>query len=343
MQSDRTLHMVLVHAEGEVGNVVVGGLPPIPGKTLWEKRDFLASDGHLRAFLLNEPRGGVFGHVNLLVPAISDAADFGFLILEPEHTPPMSGSNLICVATVLLETGMIPITGAITTFTLESAAGLIPVRATTPNGRAKAIEFTNVASFADKLDVPLEIEGHGTHHVDTAFGGDSFVLIDAAKLGFSLTPDEARDLAELGAKITRAANDQIGFSHPTEPWNHISFCQWTAPVQQTAEGLSGLSAVIVDPGKIDRSPTGTGCSARLAVMHARGEIGINAPYIGRSLIGGRFDCAISETLTLAGRPAIRPSIRGRGFLFGTSQIMRDPDDPWPEGYRLSDTWPLMPG
>ena len=342
MRSNIAIKMVMAHAEGEVGNVVVDGVDPPPGDTLWAQRDFLHSDGHLRALLLNEPRGGGFCHVNLLVPPKHSKAVFGFLTMEPEHTPPMSGSNTICVATVLLETGRVPMTGDETRFTLESAAGPIEIVADTTGRRANSITLTNVASFADQIGVALEIEGYPGLIVDTAFGGDSFVLVDAASLGFQLVPNEARDLAELGAKITRAANKQLGFSHPNQDWNHISFCQFTNPLT-TEDGVkSGLSAVVIDPGKIDRSPTGTGCSARLAVMAAKGEIGLNEAFVGRSLIGGRFDCSIIKTTRIGDRPAVIPSIRGRGFVTGTAEVMRDPDDPWPEGYRLSDTWPLMP-
>jgi proline racemase len=339
MHSDITIHMVSAHAEGEVGNVIVGGVAPPPGATLWDQRDFLQTDQTLRRLVLNEPRGGVFTHVNLLVPAKHPGAIWGFLTMEPEHTPPMSGSNSMCVATVLLETGMVPMVEPETTFRLECAAGLLEVRAFCGGGRARSVEITNVPAFADRLSVPLEVEGLPTQTVDTAWGGDSFVLVDAAAAGVEITPDGAADLARLGARITRAANEQIGFTHPTQPWSLISFCQFTAPVTVKDGVKTGLSAVVIDPGKIDRSPCGTGCSARLAVMQARGEIADGDAYVGRSIIGGRFDCRIVGTTTLGDRPAIIPSLRGRGFVTGTHQILRDPADPWPLGYRLTDTWP----
>jgi len=286
MRSDTTIHMISAHCEGEVGNVILGGVAPPPGETLWQQRDYLHRDGRLRALVLNEPRGGVFTHMNLVVPAKHPDAAFGFLTMEPEHTPPMSGSNSICVATVLLETGMIAMVEPVTEFALEAAAGLVRVRAFCKDGKVEAVEISNVASFADRLNVKLEVEGVATLRADTAFGGDSFVLLEAAQTGLEIVPDQARDIAEMGARITKAANEQIGFEHPLEPWNHISFCQFTAPVQRRADGLSGLSAVVIDPGKIDRSPCGTGCSARLAVMAARGEIAVGEAYQGRSIIGG---------------------------------------------------------
>lgn len=337
---DLGIEMVCAHAEGEVGNVIVGGVPPPPGDTLWAMRDWLASDGALRDLVLHEPRGGVFTHANLLVPPKHPDAAMGFLIMEPVHTPPMSGSNAICVATVCLETGLVAMVEPITEFYLEAPAGLVAVRAFCQDGKATSIEITNVASFADRLDAPLEIEGHGTLAVDTAFGGDSFVLVEAAAFGLSLTPDEGRDIADLGAKITRAANEQIGFSHPGADWSHISFCQFTGPVDRSGDIPEGKSAVVIDPGKIDRSPCGTGCSARMAVMAARGELKVGDRYTGRSIIGGRFDCRVTDTTQVAGRPAILPSIRGRAWITGRQVLTVDPTDPWPRGYKVGDTWPV---
>ncbi len=342
MRDTPLIRMISAHAEGEVGNVIVGGVAPPPGETLWAQREYLHNDGRLRNLVLNEPRGGVFTHVNLLVPAKNPAADFGFLTMEPEHTPPMSGSNAMCVATVLLNTGRIPMLEPITDFMLECAAGLLRVRAHCADGRAQSVEITNVASFADRLDAPLEIAGIGTLKVDTAYGGDSFVLVRARDLGFSLVPDEARDLAGMGAKITRAANEQLGFAHPNDAWDHISFCQFTETTTVSEGVLNGKSAVVIDPGKIDRSPCGTGCSARLAVLAVRGEIGVNDRYVGHSIIGGRFDCRITAVTTIGDRAAIVPSVRGRAWITGHHELQCDPDDPWPAGYRLSDTWPRMP-
>lgn len=339
MRSDLHIQVISAHAEGEVGNVITGGVAPPPGDTLWQMRDHLARDERLRNLLLNEPRGGVFTHFNLLVPPKDPRAAAAFLIMEPVHTPPMSGSNTICVATVCLETGLIPCSEGETRFHLEVPAGLVAVTATCRDGRVEAVEFTNVPSFADRLDRQIELEGLGTLTVDTAWGGDSFVLVPARALGLALTPDEGRDIAALGARITRAANEQIGFSHPTQNWSHISFCQFTGEVGLENGVKTALSPVVIDPGKIDRSPTGTGCSARMAVMAARGELAPGERFVGRSIIGGRFDCRFARETRLGTRKAIVPTIRGRAWITGTHQIMRDPADPWPEGYRVSDTWP----
>jgi len=334
------VHVVSCHAEGEVGNVIVGGVAPPPGATLWEQSRWIDKDQNLRRFVLNEPRGGVFKHVNLLVPPKNKQADFGFIIMEPEHTPPMSGSNTICVATVLLDSGLIQMRDPETTFFLEAPAGLVQVKAYCENGKAESIEFRNVPSFADKLDVQLEVPGLGSLSVDTAYGGDSFVIVEAQSLGYEIVPDEARELAEAGAKITAAANEQIGFEHPSNPdWNKISFCQFTLPIERKDGILNGRNTVAIDPGKLDRSPCGTGCSARMAVLHARGEMQVGDQFIAKSIIGSRFDCAITDSTSIGNRVAVISTIRGRGWITGTHQLMCDPEDPWPNGYRLSDTWP----
>jgi len=331
--------MVSIHAEGEVGNVIVGGVAPPPGDTLWAQSRQIHTDGALRDFVLNEPRGGVFKHVNLLVPAKNPAAVYGFIIMEPCHTPPMSGSNSICVAAALLNTGMVPMVEPETRFTLEAPGGLVAVRAKCTGGVVEWVQVQNIPSFAAMLDQQLEVEGHGTLTVDTAFGGDSFVVVPAAQLGIAIAPDNAADLARLGAKITRAANEKLGFTHPTLPdWAHISFCQITEPVAMIDGLLTGKSAVAIDPGKIDRSPTGTGCSARMALLHARGEMAVGDRFRGLSILDSRFDCQIEAKTELGGIPAIIPSIRGRAWVTGTHQLMLDPADPWPRGYRLTDTW-----
>lgn len=334
--------MVSCHAEGEVGNVIVGGVPIPPGDTIWEQSRWIHQDQSLRNFVLNEPRGGVFKHINLIVPAKDPKARFGFIIMEPEHTPPMSGSNSICVSTVLLDTGLIEMQEPLTEFFLEAPGGLVAVQAFCEHGKAKFIEIQNVPSFAREIQVPLKVDRLGTLLVDTAYGGDSFVLVDADQLGFEIVPSEAKELADLGARITRAANEQIGFSHPGDTsWNHISFCQFTKPVEWKDGVCRGRNTVAIDPGKLDRSPTGTGCSARMAVMHAKGEMRAGDRYIAESIIGSTFDCSIQAITQIGQQTAIIPTIKGRGFITGTHQLMLDPDDPWPEGYRVADTWPVM--
>ncbi len=339
MRSTKTIHVISAHAEGEVGDVIVGGVLPPPGDTIWEQSRWIAQDRTLRNFVLNEPRGGVFRHVNLLVPPKHPEAQAAWIIMEPEDTPPMSGSNAICVATVLLDGGLIPMREPETHLTLEAPGGLVRVRAECRNGKVERIFVTNVPSFAAKLDQTLEVAGLGRLTVDTAYGGDSFVIVDAAALGLSLTTDEAHDIATLGVRITNAANEQLGFAHPENPdWRHISFCLFAGPLSQGENGLETGAAVAIQPGKVDRSPTGTALSARMAVLQARGVMKTGDRLTAQSLIGSTFSGRILEETTVGGTPAIRPEISGRGWITGIHQHMLDPSDPWPEGYRLSDTW-----
>ncbi len=344
MRTSQIIHVVSCHAEGEVGDVIVGGVPPPPGDTLWAQRGWIASDGRLRDFLLNEPRGGVFRHVNLLVPPRHPEAAAAFIIMEPADTPPMSGSNAICVATVLLDSGMVAMREPVTEFALEAPGGLVRVRADCRNGKAERITIENLPSFACLTGAKIEVPGIGRLTVDTAYGGDSFVVVDAEAMGLRLEAGEARELAELGVRITQAANAQLEFRHPAQPdWTHHSFCLFAGRPERTAEGLRAKSVVSIRPGKLDRSPTGTAVSARMALLHAKGEMAVGDRFTGVSIIGSEFSGEILAETVVGDRPAIRPQISGRGWITGIHQHMLDPDDPWPDGYRLSDTWPMPRG
>ncbi|MGI9225355.1 MAG: trans-3-hydroxy-L-proline dehydratase [Woeseiaceae bacterium] len=335
----RPVRIVECHAEGEVGDVIVEGVEPPPGDTLWEQSRWIANDDRLRRYVLNEPRGGVFRHCNLLVPPKHPDADAAFIIMEPADTPPMSGSNSMCVSNVILETGIVAMQEPVTRLKLEAPGGLVDVEAHCRDGKVTSIKILNVPSFAHKLDQSIEVGGFGTITGDTAYGGDSFIIVDATQLGFELVPAEARELAELGVRFSNAATEQLGFEHPTNPdWQHISFCLFAAPVEEGKE-LRTRHAVAIRPGKIDRSPTGTGVSARLAVLHARGEVTLGAQLVAESIIGSIFRGCVEAETSLGGRPAIVPSVEGRAWITGTRELRPDPDDPWPLGYRVSDTWP----
>ena len=342
MRSTKIIHVVSCHAEGEVGDVIVGGVAPPPGETLWEQRNWIAKDQTLRNFVLNEPRGGVFRHVNLLVPAKHPDAQMGWIIMEPEDTPPMSGSNSICVATVLLDSGIVPMVEPITQMVLEAPGGLIHVRADCRDGKAQSITVQNLPSFVGELGRTLTVPGFGEILVDTAYGGDSFVVVDAARLGFSLDAPEAGRLAELGVQITNAANDQLTFHHPeNSEWDHFSFCLFAGTLEREGNQLRTKAAVSIQPGKIDRSPTGTALSARMALLHQSGQMEVGDTLTAKSIIGSEFRGKISATTMVGDKSAIIPEITGRAWITGTHQHMLDPDDPWPEGYRLSDTWPSI--
>ena len=334
------IEVISAHAEGEVGDVIIGGVDAIPGKTIWEQSRFIANDQSLRKFILNEPRGGVFRHVNLLVPPTDPAAAVAFIIMEPEDTPPMSGSNSICVATVVLERGIVKMVEPITNLVMQAPGGLVYVTAHCKSGKVTKVVVKNIASFAGQLNARLEVDGLGSIEVDTAFGGDSFVIADAKKLGFEIKADEAADLAKVGMRITAAANEQLQFEHPTNPdWRHFSFTQLALPIFYEDGVAISKNAVAIQPGKIDRSPTGTGCSARLAVLHKRGVLKLNDLMIGRSIIDSQFECKIEQEVNVGDRPGIIPSIAGQAWITGEHKHTLDPTDPYPLGYKLSDTWP----
>ena len=340
MRSAKAIHVVGAHAEGEVGHVIVGGVLPPPGATVKDQRDWLQSEGdRLRRLLLREPRGGVFTHYNLIVPATDPAAAAGFIIIEPMDYPPMSGSNSICVATVLLETGMVAMTEPETEFVLEAPGGLVTVRCACAGGKVTRVTTTNVPCYVEALDQVLVVDGLGEVAVDICYGGSFFALVNAASAGIEIAPANARRIVALGEAIKDAAR---AAHHPLHPvlgdTGGICFTSFLDPVEEKTGGVkTARNATVISPGKIDRSPCGTASSARLAAMHARGEMAVGERLISRSILDTEFDMVIEAETTAGDRPAITPSISGRAWITGHHVHMLDPDDPFPEGYSLTDT------
>jgi trans-L-3-hydroxyproline dehydratase len=338
MRASRLITVVGCHAGGEIGNVVVGGVLPPPGGTVFEQMQALRADDSLRRLLLREPRGSVAVHANLIVPATRPDCDAGYIIMEPTEYPAMSGSNTICVATVLIETGMVEMHEPETTLRLEAPAGVVEVTATCANGKCESVELQNVPCFADRLDAQLEVNGLGTLTVDVAFGGMWYAIADAHALGFALEPSEARELSRAGELIRAAAREQLRCAHPENPEiAGVSIVEIAEPWR----GINAVSknAVVVAPGRLDRSATGTGLCARMAALHARGLMDAGDSMTHASVIGSTFDGRIVSETTVGGRPAIVPAIRGSAWITGVTQVLVDPTDPFPEGYLLSDTWP----
>ena len=329
------------HCCGEIGEVIVAGNIKLEGKTILEQSRFLFKDNTFRNFLLNEPRGGVFKHYNLIVPPQDKKAEAGFIIMEPEDNPPMSGSNSICVATVLLEKNLIKMTEPLSEFFLEAPGGLIKIKGYCENKKVKFVEIQNLPSFVDQLDVKLNTPNFGSLNVSTVFGGDSFLICDASDFDLSIQPENAKKFVEIAKEIIPLANKQLGFHHPSlTSLNYISFCQFLDPVKINSSGIKeGMNTVSIRPGKLDRSPCGTGTSARLALMRVKNEINVNEKFISRSIIGSRFETYIVEEFISNNKKMIIPSIKGSAFITGKQEMYVSDDDPFPKGYRLNDTWP----
>jgi trans-L-3-hydroxyproline dehydratase len=321
----RSITVIGCHAGGEVGNVVVAGVDPPDGATVREQMETLRADDRLRRFLLREPRGSVATHANVIVPATREDCAFGYVIMEPTEYPLMSGSNTICVATVLLETGLVELREPETVVRLEAPAGVVEVRCACRDGRVESVELTNVPSYATHLDATLEVAGLGTLMVDVAFGGMWYAIADASALGFELVPSEARDLCAAGEAIRVAARDQLS--------GDVSIVQLAGPWQGV--GAVSRNAVVIAPGRLDRSATGTGLSARMSTLHARGLMRVGDTMTHASVIGSTFEGRI---VAEAGE-GIVPAIRGSAFVTGRTELFVDDRDPYPEGYLLSDTWP----
>lgn len=340
MRSIRTLSVVGCHAEGEVGDVIIGGVLDVPGKTMYDKLQyFLTKQDHIRQLLLNEPRGRSSMNTNLLLPPCDPRADAGFLIMESEEYAPMSGSNTICTTTVLLETGMLPMQEPITKLALDTAAGLVEVTAECEDGKCKNVAFDNVPAFVAALDLEVQVPGLGTVKVDIAWGGMWYVLVDAASLGLKIESADGPKLVEIGERVKRAVQRQYTPVHPENPAiRGVTVLALTEPLRDGLDGKTSKNTVIVSPGRFDRSPCGTGTCARLAVLHARGELKVGEDMLYRSIIDTEFHCRIKGTTKVGPYDAVLTTVKGRAWITSYKQIVLDSTDPFPQGFRVGDQW-----
>jgi proline racemase len=344
------INAVDAHAGGEPGRVIVGGVFDVPGNTMFEKKTYLETKADsLRKRMLREPRGYPALCCNVILPATDPKADIGFVIMEQTEYPPMSGSNTICVVTVLLETGMLPATERITRLTLDTPAGLVDVEAEVTAGKVTSVTFKNVPAFAAYLDRKIEVQSLGSVTVDVAYGGMFYVIAEAQQFGLQIRPDEARDIVRIGGLLKAAAREQLPVVHPLNPEiSGVSISQLSAP--PTSSGSDRKNAVVVSTGDfdwskpqtwtgiLDRSPCGTGTSAKMAVLHAKGQLPLHQDFVHEGILGTRFVGRVVEETRLGPYQAVVPTIRGRGWITGFANYVLDTDDPFPEGFTVQDIW-----
>ncbi len=341
MRAARAIQIVDSHTEGMPTRVVTGGVATLPGATMLERRAaFESGHDHLRTLLMYEPRGHAAMSGAILQPPTRPDADAAVLFIEVSGCLAMCGHGTIGVATVLVETGMVPVTEPVTTVRLEVPAGLVTAEVAVSGGRARAVTITNVPSFVHATDVPLAVEGVGEVLVDVAYGGNFYAIVPADRLGVGLEPADEPELIRRGMAVVRAAEARVAPVHPEDPRiRGIEHVVVTAPGDPGGSGgdpegprVDGRSATVIHPGWIDRSPCGTGTSARMALLHHRGELALDEPYVHRSFIGSRFLGRLVGTTTVAGRRAVVPTIRGRAWVTGVGTLLLDPDDPFPAGF-----------
>jgi proline racemase len=351
MRISEVIHAVDTHACGEPGRVIVGGVLDVPGATMFEKMRYLEEHAdHIRKRMLNEPRGYPAANCNLILPPTDPRADAGYVIMEHVEYPGMSGTNTIAVTTVLIETGMVAVTEPITRLTLESPAGLIEVVAEVEGGKVQGVTFENVPAFAVYLDAEVDVPELGKVRVDVAYGGMFYVIADADQVGLTLQPHEAGDAARAGEMIKKAAQEQL--PPPVHPLNPgiagITIGQLSAP--PLTPGAHRRNTVVVSTGVLDwdrpgtwkgvldRSPCGTGTSAKMATLWAKGDLPLQQDFVHEGILGTTFTGRLLRATTVGDFPAVVPTIRGTAWITGMAQYVVDPGDPFPEGFTVSDIW-----
>lgn len=352
MSFSLTLKAVDVHAEGEPGRVITDGIPELVGDTMLDKMHWMeANADHIRQLMLREPRGYPGLCCNALVPPTQPEADVGFIIMEQSEYAPMSGSNLICVVTAVLETGILPIVEPLTELTLETPAGLIEAKAECGGGKVTNVRFRNVPSFALHLDAEIQVPQLGPVRVDVAWGGMFFVIADADELGIDVDGGNGTEIARVSEMIRTATVDQLQVSHPLHPeLTGPSISQLTS-TKVTATGAHRKNAVTLSTGPLDwdnsdtwtgaldRCPCGTGTSAQMAVLHARGQLAVGDSFVHEGPLGTTFAARVLEETTVGPFNAIVPEISGQGWITGTGEYLLDSSDPFPNGYTIGDIWP----
>jgi proline racemase len=315
------------HTEGMPTRVVTGGVDPIPGATMLERKlHFEAEMDDLRLLLMREPRGHAAMSGAILQPPTREDADTGVLFIEVSGCLPMCGHGAIGVATVLVETGMVAVHEPETVVRLDTPAGQVEARVAVAGGRAQGVTLRNVPSFLHERDRRV-----GDLVCDIAFGGNFYALVPAADAGVEIDPAHAGELIERGREIMTAINEAPPV-HPED--ERIAGCRHVVFHAPGANGAHARNATSIHPGWLDRSPCGTGTSARMAALHARGELAIGEPFVNESVIGTRFTGRLVAETTVGGRPAVVPEISGRAWVTGRGEYVLAADDPFPAGFAL---------
>jgi proline racemase len=331
VRASRYFAAVDSHTEGMPTRVITGGVGVLPGDTMAQRRlHFIEHLDHIRHLLMNEPRGHAAMSGAILQPPTRPDADWGVLYIEVSGCLPMCGHGTIGVATVLVETGMVTVTEPTTTVRLDTPAGLVIAEVAVSDGRATSVTIRNVASFAHRLDAAVDVPGIGSVGYDMAFGGNFYAILGVADLGLTFA-DKDRMLSA-GLAIMAAINEQDRPQHPTD--QAISGCHHVQLVGEGAAGSHSRNAMVIHPGWFDRSPCGTGTAARMAQLHARGQLALNTDFVNESLLGTRFTGRLVEETSVGALAAVVPTISGRAWVTGMGQYLLDPEDPFPTGFKL---------
>lgn len=330
--SQLQLTTIDAHTGGEPLRIVTGGLPSIIGDTILEKRRYMKDHhDHIRKILMWEPRGHADMYGCILTPPVNKDSDFGVLFMHNEGYSTMCGHGIIAVTKVALECGLIPISGKEVEVKIDSPAGLITAYAHTKNNHVESVSFINVPSYAQDLDQTIEVPGLGKVTYDIAFGGAFYAYVKATDVNVSMTANDYRPLIEKGMAIKRAIMNKVEFKHPYEP--ELNFLYGTIFIGDgITKGADSRNVCIFAEGEVDRSPTGTGVSARMALHHAKGELGIDQPMIIESIVGSAFTCKIKELTTFGSYVAVIPEIEGKAYISGVNTFVVDPEDPLKDGF-----------
>lgn len=334
MRFARMISTIDTHTAGEPTRTIIGGLPYIPGKTMSDKMLYLRTHmDSLRTMLMYEPRGNEVMSGAILTQPCNAKADIGVIYIEVGGYLPMCGHDTIGCCTAMIETGIVTVEEPVTTIRLDTPAGLVVATVTVDNLIAKSVTFKNIPSFLYKSDIDVEVPGYGQVTLDIAYGGNFYALVEARKLGLSIVPERAGELVRAGVSIRKAVNSQLRVKHPErsfiEGLTHVEF--YGPPTRPEAHVKN---AVVIPPGSIDRSPCGTGTSAKLATMYAKGEWRMGQEFVHESIIGTVFRARIAEEARVGNIPAVVPEITGSAYVTGIHQFVVDPDDPLKQGFLL---------